>query len=68
VVAVADAMRLAVDDPDCCDRIGQNARAHVLTEFDWARVAALTLPAYTTRRKQRLECGPTWETGGGSGR
>jgi glycosyltransferase involved in cell wall biosynthesis len=67
-VAVADALGLAVGDPDSCDRIGQEARAHVLAEFDWGRVAALTLPAYTAQRKQPLEYGPPWEASGGSSR
>ena len=67
-VAVADALSLAVDDPEGCDQLGQKARAHVLAEFDWGRVAALTLPAYTELREEPLECGPSWEAGGGSGR
>ncbi len=55
--ALAGALELAVRDPEGCDRLGQAARAYVLDEFDWCRVAALTLPAYTARREQPFERG-----------
>jgi glycosyltransferase involved in cell wall biosynthesis len=61
-VAVADALQLAVQDPESCDRIGQKARARALAEFDWGRIAALTLPAYGTERKQHLTPGPSWDS------
>ena len=53
--AVADELELAVSDPDSCDRIGQEVRAHVLDKFDWGRVAALTLRAYAAARQQKIQ-------------
>jgi glycosyltransferase involved in cell wall biosynthesis len=58
--AVADALEFAVSDPDSCDRIGQDVRAHALDEFGWGRVAALTLRAYAAARQQELQ--PTHST------
>jgi starch synthase len=44
--ALADAMAIAADDPERCDSLGEAARAHVLEELDWTRLARLTLAAY----------------------
>jgi glycosyltransferase involved in cell wall biosynthesis len=52
--ALAEALELAVRDPAACDRLGAAARAYVVSEFDWCRVAALTLRVYGATRDDPL--------------
>lgn len=44
--ALAEALALATRDPGRCDELGRVARAYVLAELDWRRLAELTLAAY----------------------
>jgi glycosyltransferase involved in cell wall biosynthesis len=44
--AVAEAMRLAVDDPACCRRLATRARAYAIHDLSWTRAAAQTQKIY----------------------
>ena len=56
--ALADALDLAVSDPGRCDEIGAAARLHVLREFDWVRIASLTVAAYGLPAQGHLDRDP----------
>lgn len=44
--ALADALLLAITDPEKCERLGRAAQAYVLEELSWSRVALATISAY----------------------
>jgi glycosyltransferase involved in cell wall biosynthesis len=46
--ALAAALRLAEDDPEECDRIGAEAREHVLRAYDWDDIGRHTVELYGT--------------------
>ena len=51
--ALADALQIAVVDPEMCDRLGRAAREYGLAELDWTHIAGLTRNVYESALASR---------------